>query len=209
MARVMRGVLAFVCGAIGLAALCASARAEGRLEYPPAPCSVLSGQPCHPSFCSVFQRGPCFPDYLLLIGEGVRLTVAAAESDAKDKPLTDRRDEGQLVNTIHDMFEVLRSCWVPPPRNRARHGMEYTIIFAFKRDGELLAPARMTYMTHDVPADVRDTYRDAVDATLKRCTPMHFSTGMAGAIAGRPISIRFIDDRMFGGDSGKSDDSSK
>jgi hypothetical protein len=209
MTRATRGALAFICGAIGLAAAGAAAQAGGRLDYPSAPCSVLSGYPCHPPFCSVFQRGPCFPEYLPPVGEGLRLTAAATEGTAQDKPPTDRRDEGQLINTIQDMFDVLRACWVPPPRDKARHGMEYTIIFAFKRDGELLAPARMTYTTHDMPAEVRDTYRDAVNAALKRCTPMHFSNGMAGAIAGRPISIRFIDDRLFGGDSGSSDDSSK
>jgi hypothetical protein len=61
----------------------------------------------------------------------------------------------------------------------------------------------VTYSTHDVSVEVRDTYRDSVNAALKRCTPMHFSNGMAGAIAGKPIAIRFIDDRIVGYDSNK------
>ena len=81
--------------------------------------------------------------------------------------------------------------------------MEYTVVFAFRRDGELIAPPRVTYSTHDVPVEVRDTYRDSVNAAFKRCTPMHFSNGMAGAIAGKPIAIRFIDDRIVGYDSNK------
>jgi len=32
---------------------------------------------------------------------------------------------------------------------------------------------------------------------LKRCIPLHFSAGMAGAVAGRPIAIRFVDDRTI------------
>jgi len=80
--------------------------------------------------------------------------------------------------------------------------MEYTIRFAFKRDGEILAPPRVTYASHDAPAGVRDVYRDAVDAALKRCTPLHFSDGMGGAVAGRPIAIRFVDNRT--GDKAKS-----
>jgi hypothetical protein len=36
---------------------------------------------------------------------------------------------------------------VPPPKDEARHGMEYTIRFAFKRDGTVIAPPRMTYST--------------------------------------------------------------
>ena len=100
-------------------------------------------------------------------------------------------------NSIRDMFAALRSCWVPPPKEEARHGMEYTIRFAFKRDGTVIAPPRMTYSSHDAPSAVRDVYRDAIDEALKRCTPLHFSGGMAGAVAGRPIAIRFVDDRTI------------
>ncbi len=50
------------------------------------------------------------------------------------------------------MFAALRECWVPPPKDEARHGMEYTIRFAFKRDGEVVAPPRMTYVSHEAPA---------------------------------------------------------
>ena len=65
----------------------------------------------------------------------------------------------------------------------------------------MIAPPRRTYSSQDAPAAVRDVYRGAVDAALKRCTPLHFSTGMAGAVAGRPIAIRFVDDRTI--DNGK------
>jgi hypothetical protein len=205
--RLARCAIAIVCGAIGFAALGAATQARAQLDLglTPAPCSVLSGQPCHPSFCSVFEEGPCFPQYLPPIGQDLRLTVAATEGTPMDKPATDRRDDGQLVNSIRDMFDALRACWVPPPRDKAHHGMEYTVRFAFKRNGELIAPAQVTYTTHDVPVEVRDVYRDAVDAALKRCIPMHFSNGMGNAIPGRPISIRFIDDRMLGDDSDKGD----
>jgi hypothetical protein len=81
--------------------------------------------------------------------------------------------------------------------------MEYTIRFAFRRDGEVIAPPRMTYASHDASTDLRSTYRDAIDAALKRCTPLHFSGGMGGAVAGRPIAIRFVDDRTIDSNSGK------
>jgi hypothetical protein len=55
----------------------------------------------------------------------------------------------------------------------------------------------MTYSSHDVPGAMRDVYRVAIDAALKRCIPLHFSAGMAGAVAGRPIAIRFVDDRAI------------
>ena len=84
-----------------------------------------------------------------------------------------------------------------PPKDKARRGMQYAVRFALKRDGEMVAPPRMTYSSHNAPSAVRDVYRDAVDAALKRCTPLHFTEGMGGAVAGRPVAIRFVDDRTI------------
>ena len=170
-----------------------------------APCSVLSGHPCHASSCGVFHRGPCFPRYLPPIGQDLRLTVVSTdENDAASKPGGDADKDGvnagktgdeKPVDSISEMYDTLRSCWIPPPKNSARHGMEYTVRFAFKRDGEIIAPPRVTYSSHDAPDEVRNVYRDAANAALARCTPLHLSNGMAGAVAGRPIAIRFLDNR--------------
>jgi hypothetical protein len=180
-------------------------------QTPQSQCSVLSGRPCHPSFCGVFHRGPCLPYYLPPFGEDLRLTIistdetaagqdaGAANSDqaaSANETANDTAEEHPL-DSIRDMFAALRACWVPPPKDEARHGMEYTVRFAFKRDGEIVAPPRVTYASHDAPTDVRDIYRDAVNAALKRCTPLHFSDGMGGAVAGRPIAIRFVDNRSI------------
>ncbi len=176
-------------------------------QTPQSQCSVLSGRPCHPSFCGVFHRGPCLPYYLPPIGEDLRLTIvstddndpaggnAAADQSRAGQAGNDATVDDHALDSIGAMFAALRACWVPPPKDEARHGMEYTVRFAFKRDGEIVAPPRVTYASHDAPADVRDIYRNAVDATLKRCTPLHFSDGMGGAVAGRPIAIRFVDNR--------------
>ena len=167
------------------------------LQQYPAPCSVFSGHPCNPSFCSVFHHGPCFPYYLPPLGQDLRLTIVSIDGDDS---LVENAREGDehALSSIRDMFAALRACWVPPPKPEARHGMEYTIRFALKRDGTLIAPPRMTYASHDAPAAKRDIYRIAIDAALKRCTPLHFSMGMAGAVAGRPIAIRFVDERTIG-----------
>jgi hypothetical protein len=39
--------------------------------------------------------------------------------------------------------------------------------------------------------------------SMQRCTPLHFSAGMAGAVAGHLIAIRFVDERATDTDSGK------
>ena len=204
--RAARYAIAADCGAISVTTLCSTYRVFAQLEIPPAraPCSVLSGEPCYPSFCGVFHGGPCFPEYLPPIAQDLHLTIVSTDDDERgEKPTADAGSgEDHPLDTIRDMFSALRGCWMPPPKDEARHGMEYTIRFAFKRNGDVIAPPRVTYVSHDAPAATRSAYRDAVNAALKRCTPLHFSKGMGGAVAGRPIAIRFVDDRTIAG-SGK------
>jgi hypothetical protein len=215
----LRHATAGVLSVIGLAAPGMTSAALS--QTPQSQCSVLSGRPCHPSLCGVFHRGPCMPYYWPPFGEDLRLTIVStdnhpagngADKNAGENTGTAKSDQAgsenetaaadHTLDSISAMFAALRACWVPPPKDEARHGMEYTIRFAFKRDGEIVAPPRVTYASHDAPADVRDVYRDAVNAALKRCTPLHFSDGMGGAVAGRPIAIRFVDNRT--GDKAKS-----
>jgi hypothetical protein len=204
------------CAFVGMLATLGLAAPTARAQTPMSQCSVLSGRPCHPTFCGVFHRGPCMPYYQGPLGEDLRLTVvstdgnehgtlpdgdaAKAGSDQADESNGPKDEKG--LDSIRAMFAALRACWVPPAKDEARHGMEYTVRFAFKRNGEIMAPPRVTYASHDAPAEVRDIYRDAVNAALARCTPLHFTNGMAGAVAGRPIAIRYVDNRTV--DSTKS-----
>jgi hypothetical protein len=201
--RIIAGVAAIVAaGAFGAGA------ASAQVEQPPAraPCSVLSGRPCHPSFCSVFHRGPCFPDYGIPFGENLQLTIVSADNATPSPQPTDKagsrappsgKRTDRPVNTIRAMFATLRACWVPPPADQARHGMQYTVRFALKRDGALVAPPMRTYSSHDAPAAVRDVYAKAAGAAIERCTPLHFTEQMGNAIAGLPIAVRFVDNRTI------------
>jgi hypothetical protein len=175
----------------------------------PYPCSVLSPHPCHPTFCSVFSRFPCQPDINYPFGQNLQLTiksrateqrqqVAAASGpddtgrDEKDK---DKDAPEHRLHTIGDMFAALRACWVPPAKDESRPGTQMSVRLSFKRNGAPLGPPRITYVSPGTPADVRKTYLDAVTAALNRCSPLPFSRGLGGALAGRPIAIRFVDDR--------------
>jgi hypothetical protein len=201
--------MAAACAAVAIAAGASTSGAQAQVRQPPAqaPCSVLGGRPCHPSFCGVFHRGPCFPEYLPPLGEDLRVTITSTDENGtisqpsgnagNGKADADDGANDHTVDSIMAMFAALRACWVPPPKEQAWHGMQYTIRFAFKRDGEVIAPPWRTYSSHDAPADVRDLYGAAIDAALKRCTPLPFSKGMGEAIAGRPIVIRFVDDRTI------------
>jgi hypothetical protein len=164
----------------------------------PYPCTVLSPYPCRPSFCSVFSPRPCQPEINYPFGQNLQLTIRSR--GAEPAPVAaaapdEKTDAPRRLNTIRDMFAALRACWVPPAKDDSRAGTQMSVRLSFKRNGEPLGPPRVTYVSPGTPADVRKTYLDAVTASLERCTPLPFSSRLGGALAGRPIAIRFIDDR--------------
>jgi hypothetical protein len=59
----------------------------------------------------------------------------------------------------------------------------------------MIGAPRVTYASAGAPPAARDTYHDAILAALERCTPLPFTPGLGGAVAGRPVAIRFVDDR--------------
>jgi hypothetical protein len=76
--------------------------------------------------------------------------------------------------------------------------MQMSVRFSFKRSGEMIGSPRLTYATSGVPADTRATYLNAINASLKACLPLKFTGGLGGALAGRPIAIRYVDNRELG-----------
>jgi hypothetical protein len=164
-----------------------------------APCSVLDGQPCTPSFCSVFNDGPCIPELDYPYGQNLQLTIESVpprgEAAKYQKP-------GHDLDSIGDLFAALRSCWSPPPAAAAREGMQMSVRFSFKRSGEIIASPRVTYATARVPGEVRATYLEAINTSLAACAPLKFTASLGGAIAGRPIAIRYVDNRDLGRQSG-------
>jgi hypothetical protein len=160
-------------------------------------CSVFDKRPCAPTVCSVYQRRPCIPQFDPPIGQDLRLTIESPPAvgvAAAAQGQSDADDEHKL-NTLSAMFEALRGCWVPPPAAESRPGMQMSVRLSFKRNGEIIGEPRVTYTTPGTPPEVRDAYHHAITAALERCTPLPFTTGLGGAIAGRPIAIRFVDNR--------------
>ena len=180
----------------------ADARQRHQINATPffhAPCSVLDGRPCTPYFCSVFNHGPCIPEIDYPYGENLQLTVETVppqnDADKYKKPDHD-------LNTIADLFAALRSCWTPPPADSAQSGMQMSVRFSFKRSGEMIGAPRMTYFTEGASQDTRSTYLKAINASLNSCVPMKFTADLGGALAGRPIAIRYVDNRELGKQSG-------
>jgi hypothetical protein len=95
------------------------------------------------------------------------------------------------VNTIADVFARLKACWRPPDPARVHPEVDITVIVSFTRSGEILGRPRVTYESEQADDNDRLLYRIAAMEALQRCTPMPFTEGMGGAIAGRPFAIRF------------------
>ncbi len=158
------------------------------------PCSVLDGEPCTPSTCSVLDHGPCIPEIDYPIGQNLQVTVLSVPG-RDDAPKYRKPDHD--LDTIGDLFAALRSCW-SPPADVARANMQMSVMFSFRKSGELIAPPRLTFGTPGASADDRKNYLNAIDASLQACTPLSLTAGLGGAIAGRPIMIRYVDNREPG-----------
>jgi hypothetical protein len=135
----------------------------------------------------------------LLIGAAVAVCAIGANASAQ----TPAQDPGQTakpaapLNTIAEVFAALEACWIPPGLDQARAGMQITVMVSFKRSGELLGKPRITYETREASDDERLSYRVAMAEALRRCTPLPFTEALGNALAGRPMTLRFIDNRKL------------
>jgi hypothetical protein len=112
------------------------------------------------------------------------LAFAAPASAQPQQPDT------QKLDTLKDVFAKLNSCWKPPPVSRA-NPIDITVIVSFNREGAILGQPRITYESENAGDKDRLAYRIAVMETLQRCTPLSFTEGLGGAVAGRPFAVTF------------------
>jgi hypothetical protein len=101
---------------------------------------------------------------------GVALVlVACATNAAAQAP------QGQ-INTLNELGAALRACWIPPSLDRSRAGMQLTVQMSFRRNGELFGKPKITF---------------------KRCASLPFTDALGNAVAGRPFTMRLVDDRKL------------
>jgi hypothetical protein len=98
--------------------------------------------------------------------------------------------EPQQIDTLKDIFARLHSCWKPPPLSRA-NPIDITVVVSFNREGAIIGHPRITYESEQASDNDRLEYRIAVMETLQRCTPLPFTEGLGGAVAGRPLAVPF------------------
>ena len=180
--RYHRGIFALALLAIGILGMPRESKAQ-------TPCSVLDYRPCTPYFCGIHSPPGCTPDIFYPLGEDLRIKLDV-RNDAPQPP-----DRDKALDRLKDIAPVLSKCLQLPAQDIARPGMQVTMRLGFSRTGKVLGAPRFTYITHEAPEGVRTAYRTAMTDMLDRCQPLPLSTGLGGAIAGRPFIISIIDDR--------------
>ena len=79
--------------------------------------------------------------------------------------------------------------------------MQMSVRFSFKSSGEMIGAPRLTFATAGASAGIRASYLKAINTSLDACIPLKFTGGLGGALAGRPIAIRYVDNRELGNQS--------
>ena len=113
---------------------------------------------------------------------------------------TPQRSMPQL-NTLRDVWIALEICWRAnePPLEQARPGMNVTVMLTFTRSGALQGEPRFTYVTREASAETKALYERAAVAAINACTPLPFTEALGNAVAGRPNTMRFVDERNLKG----------
>ena len=99
--------------------------------------------------------------------------------------------EPTVVDNLKEFYERLHNCWRPPPTSKA-NPENISVVVSFERSGNIFGQPKITYESDQANDNDRLMYRIAVMETLQRCTPMPFTEGMAGAVAGRTFRILFL-----------------
>jgi hypothetical protein len=99
------------------------------------------------------------------------------------------------INTLTDLEAALQACWVPPPMERSRPGMQITVLMSFKRNGELFEQPRIVFQSKEASDTQRSSYRTAVAQTLKRYASLPFTEALGNTVAGQPFTMTFVEDR--------------
>jgi hypothetical protein len=95
---------------------------------------------------------------------------------------------GPPANSLRELYVELQKCLAAPG---GVAGSELTIVFSLRRDGSLLGRPRISYSKLLGGAAEQLQFGEGVAAAFNQCLPLPITDALGGAIAGRPISIRF------------------
>src|SRR5262245_48193474 len=72
------------------------------------------------------------------------------------------------INKVNELEAALLDCWVPPPIDQSRPGMQITVLMSFKRNGEMFGQPRITFQSSDASAAERASCHTAAGETHTR-----------------------------------------
>src|SRR2546430_9603021 len=76
-----------------------------------------------------------------IAGEGLAIPALSASAVAQKAQAP--------INTLTDLGAALQACWVLPPMEQSRPGMQITVLMSFKRNGELFEQPRIVFQSKE------------------------------------------------------------
>jgi hypothetical protein len=99
------------------------------------------------------------------------------------------------IDRIPEVFKAMRACWHPPRFRDGPTGLQITLRTSFKRSGEPIGKPQITYFQSGGDREARDRFAASISDAFRRCSPLPFTAEFGSAVAGRPFTFRFVDDR--------------
>jgi hypothetical protein len=125
-----------------------------------------------------------FKSRFQIAGEALAIAALSASAAAQSPEAA--------INTLTDLEVALLACWVPPPMEQSRLGMQITVLMSFRRDGELFGQPRIVFQSREASETERSSYRIAVVQMLKRCASLPFTEALGNTLAGQPLTMTLV-----------------
>jgi hypothetical protein len=93
------------------------------------------------------------------------------------------------ANTLQELYAQLDHCLVVP---KGVPGSQITVVFSLKRDGSLLGQPRISFSKLPGTDVEKSAFVEGVASAFDKCLPASITDALGGAIAGQPISMRFV-----------------
>ncbi len=96
------------------------------------------------------------------------------------------------ISTLRQLGPALTHCYKPPEHSE---GMQFTVRLSLTSAGALIDKPYITFSKLLGKVEDQETFVAAVLSSLAACTPVSLTPELGKAIAGRPLTIRFIGGR--------------
>jgi hypothetical protein len=122
------------------------------------------------------RRGETFDRFVSICSVVLALGAPAQAAEARPP-----------LNRVRDIATNLAACWRPPHEDD-----QVTVRISFTRDGAVIGEPRIVYVRSSGNPEDDGALAHSMMEAIRDCTPLHFSTRLGSAIAGRVLAIRFI-----------------